>query len=172
MANAANLRIGAVTVTWGGANIGHSKGGVRMTIERDLEDLVTDQWGSSPYDKAIKGQRMQIVVPLAEIDVSHLSTALAEAKLRGSTDQRLDIGQIAGTLLRQFAKQLVLHPVNKAASDTSLDVTVYKAVPVDNVETNFEVENQQIIEVTFEALVDETYGTDRLFGHIGKATVS
>jgi hypothetical protein len=171
--NIQNLRIGAVGVTFGGVSLGHSKDGAEFEFTREFEDLLTDKYGSMPVDMALTGQDLKVKVYLAEVTTSNLNVAIPEADHDlGSSGERLNLGSDAGYLLRQDAKELVLHPLNKAAADDSEDVHIYLAVSVDTVPLNYKVNEQRIVEVTFRALVSETYGDGRRLGHIGPALIS
>lgn len=163
------VRIGACQITYKGVNVGHTLDGVELTFEREFEDLTVDKYGSTPVDKALTGNKLMAKFKLAQPDFASLNIAAPEGEgADGSTGDRIGLGTEAGYLLRQDAGELVLRPLkNVASANDSEDVVLYKAVSVENVELSYKVDEQRVIEVTFEALVDETYGTGRRLGHVG-----
>lgn len=173
MGQLTNVRIGACSVLWGGVSLGHTKDGAEFQFERSFEDLMVDQYGETAVDKALTGQNLTVKVYLAEPNTSNLHVALPEqGHASGANGERVGLGADAGATLRQFARELVLHPLNRAASDDSEDIHIYLAVSMETVALNYKVDEQRVIEVTFQALVDETYGSGRRLGHIGPANIS
>ncbi|WP_438979901.1 hypothetical protein [Polynucleobacter sp.] len=173
MSSIANVRIGPCSVTYGGVNLGHTKDGATLKIDRKFKELNVDQYGNSPVDLALTGNEMTIVVSLAEPEVDNLNVGVPEADYAaGSGGERLGIGTDAGYSLRTDAKLLVLHPLKNGASDLSEDINIYKAVSSEPVELPFKVDEQRVFKVTFRALVDETYGSGRRLGHIGVTNIS
>ena len=90
----------------------------------------------------------------------------------GAADDKLGFGSQAGFLLSQRAVELRLHPRNRADSDRTQDIFIWKAVSVENVEIPFKVDEQTVIEVTFQALVDEARGDGSHLGRIGPDAIS
>lgn len=173
MASISNVRIGACSVTFGGVDLGHTKDGVEFSFKRNFEDLMVDAYGETVVDKALKGQELTIKCYLAEPNVANLAVAIPEGELiTGMAGSRLNLGRDAGDTLRQYADELVIHPLKNDALDDSEDIVIYKAVSIETVPMMYKIDSQRIIEVTFLALVDETYGSSRRLGHIGSATVS
>ncbi|MFA5937672.1 MAG: hypothetical protein WC822_07400 [Candidatus Paceibacterota bacterium] len=163
------VRIGACQITYKGVNVGHTLDGVELTFEREFEDLTVDKYGSSPVDKALTGNKLMAKFKLAQPDFASLNIANPEGEgADGTTGDRIGLGTEAGYLLRQDAGELILRPLKNVATavDTE-DVVLYKAVSVENIELSYKVDEQRVIEVTFEALVDETYGVGRRLGHVG-----
>lgn len=173
MSNIANVRIGDCDVFFNGVALGHTKGGVEFTFEREFEDLTVDKYGSMPVDIALTGQNLLIKAYLAEITNDVMNVAIPEGHYAlGSLDDKLGLGTDAGYLLRQDAKVLRLHPRNKAASDLSEDVNIWLAVSIEKVEMGYKIDEQRVIEVTFRALVDETQPDGSRLGQIGPNAIS
>lgn len=172
MSSISNLRMGACTVTFGGVSLGHTKGGVTFTYSPKFEDLTADQYGDTPIDKVLTGEEVTIKVNLAEPQVAVLNNIIPAGGHTSSTNERLGIGTDAGYSTRSDAKALVLHPVDRSSSDVTEDITLYKAISAEPVDLNYEVDKQRVFEITFTALVDETYASGRRLGHIGVTNVS
>ncbi len=165
---------GPCRITFGGIDLGHTTGGVLLTVERDFEDVTVDRYGSTPIDKVLTGNRVMVNFTLAQPNWRALDTAMPETSSQDGTGalDRIDIGAQAGASLRSEAKQLVIHPLKNADADTSDDVVIYKAVSAENVELPMRIDEQKVVEITMHGLVDETYGTGRRLGHVGPANVS
>jgi hypothetical protein len=173
MANIANVRIGDCDIFLDEVHLGHTKGGVEFTFEREFEDLTVDKYGNMPVNMALTGQNLLIKAFLAEITNDVLNVSIPEGKYAlGSTDDKLGLGRDSGYLLRQDAKPLRLHPRSKAATDFSEDVYIWQAVSVENVEMGYKIDEQRVIETTFRALVDETQPDGSRLGQVGPSTIS
>lgn len=178
MGNSANIRIGQrqIFIDYGAGEVdlGHTKGGVEFTFEREFEDLTVDQYGTSPLDMALQGNNLLAKVFLAEITRTNISRAITEGRFDegGAGDSKLGLGRDAGYLLSQDAGLLRLHPVSKSASDKSEDIYIWKAVSSEPVELPFKVDEQTILEVTFRALVDESQIDGYRLGRIGDPDIS
>lgn len=173
MANVQNVRIGDSDVFLDDVHLGHTKGGVEFTFEREFEDLTVDQHGSSPLDMALTGQNLLIKAFLAEITNGILNSVIPEGEHAvGGAAEKVGLGTDSGYLLRQDAKPLRLHPRNKAADDNSEDIYIWLAVSMENVEMAFKIDEQRVIETTFRALVDDTKPDGKRLGRIGQEDVS
>lgn len=173
MGNLQNVRIGACSVTFGGTDLGHTKDGAEFEFERKFEDLMVDQYGETPVDMALTGQNLRIKVFLAEVTAANLEVAIPENNYEtGGSGTKVGLGTDAGYLLRADSAELVLHPLKNESSDTTEDITVYKAVSAESVPLNYKIDEQRIVEVTFRALIDETKGNGRRLGHIGPSDFS
>ncbi len=170
--NAQNIKIGECDVYYGIHIIGHTKGGVEFSFEREFEDLTVDQYGSMALDKALTGQKLTIKVYIAEVTRENFARAIPEGRFdEGSgTDEKLGLGRDSGYLLSQDAVELRLHPRNE--SDNNNDIYIWKAVSVETVETAYKIDEQRILEVTFEALVDESRVDGYRLGRIGDDLIS
>lgn len=173
MANIQNVRIGDCDVFFDGVHLGHTKGGVEFTFEREFEDLTVDKYLNMPVDMALTGQNLLVKAYLAEITNDVLNVAIPEGGYAlGSADDKLGLGTDSGYLLAADAKALRLHPRNKAATDYSEDIYLHKAISVENVELAFKIDEQRVIETTFRALVDESQPNGSRLGRIGPANIS
>lgn len=173
MSQIANVRIGDCDVFYNSVHLGHTKGGVEFTFEREFEDLTVDQYGSMPVDIALTGQNLTIKAMLAEITNDVMNVAIPEGKYAlGTADDKLGLGTDSGYLLRQDAKPLRLHPRSRALTDLSEDVNIWLAVSTENVELGYKIDEQRIIETTFRALVDESQPSGARLGQIGPNAIS
>lgn len=173
MPNIQNVRIGPCSITWKTQDLGHTQGGVKLTYERKMTDLTVDKYGDSPVDKALTGVNLKAVFKMAEPVVALLQRVNPEGlNTSGVNGQQLGLGADAGYSARGDAGLLVLHPLNKTAGDLSEDINIYLAVPTQNTELNYEVDNQRLVEIEMTALITEIYQNGRRLGHIGPSAVS
>lgn len=161
MADIQNVKIGACNVTFGGVNLGHTKGGVEISIETEKSEITVDETGSTVRDFSLLGEKMTAKVRLAETQVANLANVFPMGELE-DTNTRLKIGKTAGQRFAAEAKELVLRPVGVA--DDSEDVVFYKAVSLGEATIGYTNEEERIVEVTFQALWNETKNA---LGHFG-----
>lgn len=176
--NQSNLRIGDAEIyITNGVDpefcIGHTKGGIEFSFERDFEDLTHDQGGDTPVDKALKGNNLKIKAMVAEATTYNLQIAIPEGKYNdGSVSESLGMGTDSGYLLSNDDVQLRLHPRNRAASDYTEDIYVWRAVSTEAVELGYKIDEQRILEITFEALYDQTQPDGQRLGRVGPLAIS
>lgn len=170
--NIDNVEIGDVQIFADGTDIGHTLGGATFTFEKEFAELKVDQY-SSPVDYALTAEKMMIKVTLAEPTTLNLSRAIPQGDYdSGSTDDKLTLGTDTGYLLSNDEVELVLHPRALAANDYSKDITIWRAIVKENVELAYTVEDQRVLEITFEALPDESQENTARLGRIGPNLIS
>lgn len=167
MADTTNVKLGVCSVSFGGTDLGHTKGGVEVTYSPEFYDMTVDKYGNTPYDAALIGEMLSAKVPLAEFTVANLGVAMPAAT---ETASKVTVGKNAGFRLETVAAELVLHPIANEASDLSEDVVFYKAVVKSEVLLPYKTEEERIIEVTFNALLDESKSDGNYLGLFGDST--
>lgn len=176
--NQSNLRIGDADIyITNGVDpefiIGHTKGGVEFSFERDFEELTHDQGGETAVDKALKGNKLTIKAMVAEATTYNLNIAVPEGKFNdGSISENLGLGTDSGYLLRADAVQLRLHPRNLATTNYSEDIYIWKAVSVESVELAYKIDEQRVLEITWQALYDNTQPDGQRLGRVGPQAIS
>ena len=176
MADITKLTVAAGSlITFGGVDLGHTVEGTELTIERDLTEVTTDIYGSTPVDYVVAGQKAMITMKLAEISPKTLSYIVPESDWDvGSSDDHLHFGTKSGYSLRDDALELVITPQG-SNSDGEKTITLFKAVSTGNPSLAYKIDEQSVFDgVEFTALVDETRNaTDgRLLGRLGPADIS
>jgi len=161
MGSLPNVKIGICTVSYKGVDLGHTKGSVKLTYKPEYEDINVNQYGKSATDKVLVKEILQVKVPLAETQLVNIQKMIPTSS--GTTV--IKVGSEAGARLSVLAGELLLHPT--AVTGTSEDVAIYKAVVSGDVELEYAVDGQRVVEVTFDALVDATKANGNLFGHFG-----
>lgn len=164
---------GPQKITYDGQDMGHTLDGVALEVQREFKDVNVDKYGTMPIDKVLTGQRARVTFKLAQDTFRQWDMAIPETStIDGSAADRFDMGADAGTGLRAGAKQLVIHPLSRATTDKTEDITLYLAASVEAVEVPYKNDEQKVIQVTMEAFVSESFGSGRRLGHIGPADVS
>jgi hypothetical protein len=162
-----NVKLGVCEVTFNDVELGHTKGGVVLTYEPSYHDVSVDAYGETVVDKRLLGEKITAKVPLAESTLANLQVAMPMATTDGTT---LTIGSSVGDSLADEAKVLELHPVANAYDNLDDDFTMYKAVVTNTIELPYTNDGEQIIEVEFTALLDETKDDGNYLGAFGDLT--
>ncbi len=164
MASVENVKLGVCTVKFGDVELGHTKGGVVLTYEPTYHDVAVDAYGETVVDKRLLGEKVMAKVPMAESTIANLEIAMPMATKSG---EKLEIGSSVGDSLADEAETLVLHPVANAYDNLGDDFTIHKAVVSNTIELPYTNDGEQIIEVEFTALLDETKEDGNYLGAFG-----
>lgn len=168
MADITNVKVGACSVTFNGVDLGHTKGGVEVSYEPIYHDVSVDKYGESVVEKYLIGEKWSAKVPLAELTIANLKVAMPQGTFAGAGNARLTVGHTAGTKATTTAAQLVLHPLNMGTRAN--DIVFHKAYVASTVDLAMKVDEENLIEVTFEALIDESKSDGNYLGLIGDST--
>lgn len=165
MSNSLNVKMGVCSVSFKGTDLGHTKGGVEVTYDPQWSEITVDKYGKTVVEKKLTGEKVTVKVPLAEYTADNLLVAIPAGTQSGTTHKKLSIGSDAGKSLLAQAGQLILHPVGESNKD--FDVVLHKAAVTSSVTIKHQVETERVVEVTFEALIDETKADGSYLGFIG-----
>lgn len=168
MPDITNVKVGVCTVTFNGIDLGHTKGGVEVSYEPVYKDVSVDKYGETVVEKYLMGEKFTAKVPLAEYTIANLRNAIPNATFAGAANRRITIGKSAGQSAKALAYQLVLHPQNEGTR--AFDIVMHKAFVSSTVVLNHKNDEEKIVEVTFEALLDETKSDGNYLGLIGDST--
>jgi hypothetical protein len=165
---------GPCRITFKGIVLGHTLDGIELTAERELTEVNVDRYGHTPVDYVLSGNHLKVKFKLAQTEWDQWSAAVPETSSYdgAGVKDRNDFGADAGASLRALAGLMVIHPLKNAETDFSDDVTIYLAVSTGNVVLPMKIDDQKTLEVQFDALVSEAFGTGRRLGHYGPADVS
>lgn len=168
MPDVTNVQVGVCDVTFNGLNLGHTKGGVEVSYEPVYKDVAVDAYGETVVEKFLIGEKLTAKVPLAEYTIANLRNAMPQATFAGAANARMTIGAKAGKKAKEDSAQLVLHPMIEGTRRH--DIVLHKAYVGSQVVLPHTNEDEKIIEVTFEALLDETKSDGNYLGLIGDST--
>lgn len=160
-----NVKVGVCDVSWNSVDLGHTKGGCTITYTPDWYEITVDEYGTTPADAVLKGERITVTVPLAESQLANLKVAMP---VTDDNTDNLTIGSTVGAKASTYAKQLVLHPIE--ATDISDDIIIYKALSIGEVVQDKKIDAETIITVTFLALIDESKSNLNLLAMFGDST--
>lgn len=168
MPDITNVKVGACTVTFAGVDLGHTLGGVEVSYEPQYQDVMVDKYGNTVVQKYLTGEKLTVKVPLAEFTIANLKVAVPNSTFAGAANARVTLGKSAGQAMLAQAGQLVLHPLNMGTRAN--DIVLHKAVVTSTVAMNMKIDETKVVEVTFEALLDETKTDGNYLGLIGDST--
>lgn len=168
MADITNVQVGVCSVTFNGVDLGHTKGGVEVSYAPVYHDVAVDKYGETVVEKILVGEKLTAKVPLAEFTIPHLKAAMPKGGYAGAANARLTLGKSAGQQATDDAAQLVLHPISEGTRRH--DIVFYKAFVGSEVVLPHMNDAEKLIEVTFEALLDETKADGNYLGLIGDST--
>ncbi len=168
MSDITNVQVGQCSVTFNGVDLGHTKGGVEVSYEPVYKDVTVDKYGETVVEKYLTGQKLTAKVSLAEYTIANLKVAMPKGQFAGAANARILLGAAAGKKGSDSAAVLVLHPVNEGTRRH--DVVFYKALVTSSIVLNHKIDEEKVIEVTFETLIDETKSDGNYLGLIGDST--
>ena len=87
-----NVKLGVCSVTFGGVNLGFTKGGVEVTVETETHEVTVDQMGNTPINEYITARTCTVTVPLAETTLENLVKIMPGATLvTDSTEENQEV---------------------------------------------------------------------------------
>lgn len=168
MPTALNVQLGVCTVTFNGVDLGHTKGGVEWMYEPEHHDIAVDKYGSTTIEKRLIGEKVTVKVPLAEFTIANLRVAMPQSTFAGAANTRVLLGATAGQKATDDSAVLVLHPFTEGTRRH--DIVLYKAYATEAVTLSHSNDEEKVIEVTFQALLDESKSDGNYLGLIGDST--
>jgi hypothetical protein len=154
--NSNNISIGPAYVYFKGVHVGHTYGGVSMSVTQNTYELKSDQYGETPVRVLDAGLVLEVTVNMTEATFANLKILFASA-----TDQTtyLTFGKPVGELVD--TGELVLEPI-----DGSEIIQIYNAAPNVGgaIEIAYTTDNQRVYACRFVGLIDDTRTSgDQLF---------
>jgi len=151
-----NISIGPCYVYFIGTHVGHTFGGVTVSVTQNTYELKSDQYGETPLRVLDAGLVMEVTVNMTESTFDNLKILFASA-----TDQTtyLTFGKPVGEEVT--TGELVLEPI-----DGSDIYQIYNAAPNVGgaVEIAFTTDNQRVYACRFVALIDDQRASgDQMF---------
>lgn len=160
-----NVKLGVCTVVFGGTDLGHTIGGVEVTYSPEYHETKVDKY-NAVSERWLVGEKWSAKVPLAENTIANIGVAIPHATI-AAPNRYATMGKTAGQRTSTLAQKLVLHPIGLASSDHSGDVILYKAHVNSELTIAYKNDGEQILEVVFEAIVDETKNDGAYLGMVG-----
>jgi hypothetical protein len=151
-----NISIGPCYVFYNGVHIGHTYGGVQVSITQNTYQLKSDQYGETAVRVLDAGLVVEVTVNMTESTFANLKVLFASAE---DNTTYLSFGKPVGEPIT--AQELVLEPI-----DGSDIWQFYKAAPNVGgaIEISFTTDNQRVYACKFAALIDDSRTSgDQLF---------
>jgi len=149
-----NVKLGVCNVTYGGTDLGLTKGGVEVEVTTDTHKVMVDQYGESEINEQIVKRSIKVTVPMAETTLDNMVLIMPGATKVGSDPYRVDVTNAVGTDLLSIANELVIHPVALAANDHSEDIIVPKAATGGAMAFAYKLNDERIFNVVFTGYPD------------------
>lgn len=128
-----NLDIGPCIVTYDGVDLGGTLDNVVISIKKPKANLLSDQTGSTPLDKAVTGVEITVATSLAESRVKeNWKVAFPHADLVTVGPQKYI--QWNNTVAQRdytLAKVLILHPMVEDVTTFDFDHYFWKALATE-----------------------------------------
>lgn len=168
MGDITNVQVGACSVSFGGTDLGHTVEGVEVSYEPEYSDVSVDKYGNTIVEKYLLGEKLTAKMKLAEYTIANLRISMPQTTFAGAANSRVTVGAAAGKKAKEDSAQLVLHPLNEGTRRH--DIVFYKAYVSSAVVLPHKNDEPKVVEVTFEALLDETKSDGNYLGMIGDST--
>ena len=157
--NTQNVKLGVCRVTFGGTDLGFTKGGVEVSVETQTHEVTVDQMGDTPINEYITSRSCTVTVPLAETTLENLVKVMPGATLvtdtKESTKKYVTVSTATGQSLLKVAQVLILHPIANADNDKSDDFTVMRAATAGAMSYSYKLDDERIFSCEFKAYADE-----------------
>lgn len=148
-----NVKMGVCKVSFGGTDLGYTKGGVEVTVQTESHKVTVDQYGKTPINEYIMGREVNVKVPMAETTLENLVKIMPGATLvtdsLDPTKKAVSVPSGIGSNLLDFAAPLVLHPVGKDEDDKSDDFNIPLAATAGALTFAYKLEDERIFNVEF-----------------------
>lgn len=157
--NTQNVKLGVCRVTFGGTDLGFTKGGVEVSVETQTHEVTVDQMGDTPINEYITSRSCTVTVPLAETTLENLVKVMPGATLVTDTQETskkyVTVPTATGQSLLKVAQVLILHPIANADNDKSDDFTVMRAATAGAMSYSYKLDDERIFSCEFKAYADE-----------------
>lgn len=157
-----NVKLGVCRVTYGGVDLGLTKGGVEVAISTETHEVTVDQYGDAPINEYITSRTCEVTVPMAETTLENAVKVMPGATLitdgEDSNKKYVSVPTATGVSLLDIAQELVLHPIANEENDKSDDFTVYRAATPGEMNYSYKLDEERIFNCSFKAYPDHSQG--------------
>lgn len=139
--------------------LGHTTDdGFEFIYEPDWGDpIIVDQFGDTPTDFALIGQRARINAILAQFEDDVLGAITPAGTVNSAGSPPFTVGGTVGLSAASVAARTVLRPeANVSGPDRSQDLVLYKAFVMSGYTIPVQLKEQAMMSVTFEGILDTT----------------
>ncbi len=149
-----NIKLGACKVSFGGVDLGYTKGGVQVEVATETLKVTVDQLGQTVISELVQGRNITITAPLAESVLQNMVDLMPGSTL-SEDDNSVTITSAQGVNLIDVAKELVLTPQDT----TDYVLTIPKAATAGNFTMTYQSDDVRVFSVQFSAYPDDEGGS-------------
>lgn len=159
-----NMDAGPAQVLFNGVDLGGTSGNVKVKWKYEKKPLKADQTGNTNLDYVVTGMQCNVETMFQETrNKTNFGLLFPMATLiTTSGHQYLDFKDQTSTRQLASAAPLELHPLEEALSSLDYNWYFYKALPLEDSEYTFGLE-QAKIKIHWEILLDLTVSPGRMF---------
>lgn len=160
-----NVKIGVCKITYGGVDLGYTKGGVEVEVTTDTHQVTIDQFGNTPIKEYIMGRQIVVRAPLAETTIENMSLTMPGTTVSGLDGKKANVSVGTGVDLLDIADELRIHPVGLDESDESEDLVIPLAATAGAMRFAYKLDEERVFNVEFNGYPDSsgllfTFGND------------
>lgn len=146
-----NISLGPCYVYWNGNHVGHTYGGVSVSITQTAYDLKSDQYGDTPVKSIDGGVSIEVTANLTEATFDNLRMLFASGSYSASPVEHITFGKPVGGEIT--TGELVLEP-----TDGSEIFQIYKAAANVGgaIEIGYTTDKQRVFACKFKGMIDNT----------------
>ncbi|HED1792841.1 Ig domain-containing protein (plasmid) [Citrobacter sp. RHB20-C16] len=146
-----NIKLGACAVSFGGVDLGYTKGGVQVEVATETLKVTVDQHGQTTMSELVQGRNITITAPLAESVLQNMVDLMPGSTL-SEEDNAVTITSAQGVNLIDVAKELILTPQDT----TDYVLTIPKAATAGNFTMTYQSDDVRVFSVQFTAYPDDS----------------
>jgi len=162
--NVDNVLGGPAKIQLADADVGHTQGGMTVTISPQTRPVIVDQYGSSEIQIRHTGDNVRVSAAFAEWSADTVKNTyhLGTDSTSGSAGAYLGIGATAGALYG--TQDLKVIPFLTA--DAAKLIQMFAATPIGELAINFNNDDDRLFETEFACLLDEAQTDGEWHGKI------
>ena len=158
MSDTKNVKLGVAKITFGGVDLGYTKGGVEVEVATETHKVQVDQFGASDINEYIQGRSCTVRCPLAETTVENMVRIMPGATLTetGGANATGTIDMVAALAVEDDTITIngVVYTYKASPSgDFEIDIGADVAETLDNTQT-------KLAAATAPSVVRATYTDD------------
>jgi len=151
--------------------LGHTTDdGVEVTHAATFQDVMVDVYGDTVINKYLIGESIQATATFAQFETEAISQLIPFSTYSGSGSPPLQVGTDMGRSGLAQAFKLTIRPYQNHDESTPTeteDITIYKALPVDEIVIPVKFKEQAKLPVTFMGLPDFSNSVGNLLWGVG-----
>ncbi len=165
------LQVVTYSVSIGGVDVGYCDD-PDVAVEKELKDITVQQLHKQVLGQRLLGVKPTVKMRLLEITPANLALAFPWFDGVLGTDSIPIAPPVMGEDMYQYAVEIILHPMNKAADDKTEDYTLLKCVCTGPHNRSSDGEKEDGIDLEFLCLPDRASLPNIVLGYIGSKPVA